>query len=125
MKRIILAGIIGVVLGLSGCATSTYSVGSDFNGEAVSTIHKGQTTTDDLVKAFGQPFSKTLISENQEKWTYMYSYAQTHAQSLVFSMQVQTVGTRKTLEVLIKNGVVENYTYSSTPLGNAINTVTN
>ncbi|WP_226684830.1 hypothetical protein [Shewanella indica] len=101
-----------ITLGLSGCATSSYTVGRDFMSTNISQIVKGKTTSSELVALVGEPYTKTVLSETDEKWIYMYSAGTAKAQSYVFSMDVQTTGTQKTLDVLISEGVVVNYAYT-------------
>lgn len=101
---------------LSACATSHYSTGRDFASANVSQIVKGKTTTAELENLFGEPFAKTPVNETDEKWAYSYTDASTHAQSYIVSMQVTTKGTRKALDLLIRNGVVINYTFTDGPL---------
>lgn len=78
----------------------------------ISQIVKGKTTSSELVALVGEPYTKTVLSETDEKWIYMYSAGTAKAQSYVFSMDVQTTGTQKTLDVLISEGVVVNYAYT-------------
>lgn len=106
-------GIFAIALSVStllGCATSTYSVGMDFPIEKASEIQKGKTTTAQLLELFGEPYSKSVISENEEKWLYFYSAGTAKAQSYIVTMDVKTTGNQKTLDVLLKDGVVANYT---------------
>lgn len=105
-----------ITLGLSGCATSSYTVGRDFMSTNISQIVKGKTTSSELVALVGEPYTKTVLSETDEKWIYMYSAGTAKAQSYVFSMDVQTTGTQKTLDVLISEGVVVNYAYTEAAL---------
>lgn len=100
------------VLLLSGCATSSYSVGENFASENVSQIIKGKTTSDELIALLGEPYSKTVLSDTDEKWLYMYSEGQAEAQSYIVSMDVKTTGTQKVLDVLISDGVVVNFAYT-------------
>jgi hypothetical protein len=58
---------------MSGCASTSYSVGKSFSSDNVSKIEKEKTTSTELVKLFGQPFSKTVISATEQKWIYMHS----------------------------------------------------
>lgn len=103
---------IALILSLSACATSTATSGRDFSSANVQQIEKGETTTQDLQRLFGQPFSKTVINKDQEKWIYMFSNTSATATSYVFSMKVDTTGSYKTLDVLIENGVVVNHTFT-------------
>ncbi len=116
MKKGLFAIALSVFI-LSGCATSTYSVGTDFPIERASEIEKGKTTSEQLAQMFGQPYSKSVVSESQEKWLYFYSAGTSKAQSYIVTMDVKTTGSQKTLDVLVKDGVVANYTVtqSQTP----------
>jgi hypothetical protein len=101
-----------VILSLSGCATSSYSVGKNFSSENVSQIVKSKTTSEEMVTLFGEPYSKTVISATDEKWIYMYSKGTATAQSYIVTMDVKTTGTQKMLDVLITDGVVVNFAYT-------------
>jgi len=114
MKKAIVVFALAALL--SGCATSHYSTGRDFPSANVSQISKGKTTTSELQSLFGEPFAKSPVNETDEKWVYTYTDASTHAQSYIVTMQVTTKGTQKTLDVLIRNGVVINYTFTNGPL---------
>jgi hypothetical protein len=106
-------GIFAIALSLTalfGCATSTFSVGTDFPIEKTVVIEKGKTTASELSQIFGEPYSKSVISENEEKWIYFYSASTAKAQSYIVTMDVKTTGIQKTLDVLLKNDVVVNYT---------------
>lgn len=48
---------------------------------AVPTIMYGATTSKDLIRLFGEPFTKTVVSANREKWIYTYTSGTTSAQS--------------------------------------------
>jgi len=112
-----LLAAIGMCLVLNGCATSSnYTVGRDFSSASVATIVKGKTTTAQLRSMFGEPYMKTAVSDTDEKWIYAYTNASAHAKSYVVNMQVTTTGTQKMLDLLIRNDVVANYTYSEGPV---------
>ncbi|MCL1077590.1 hypothetical protein D5R81_06475 [Parashewanella spongiae] len=117
MKAGFILGLVIFLSFLSGCATSNYSVGKEFASEKVSQIIKGKTTTADLLTIFGEPYSKTVLSSSDEKWIYMHSKGTAKAQSFIVSMEVETTGTQKILDILISNGVVANYafTHSESP----------
>jgi hypothetical protein len=110
MKSLIAA--LGVCLVLGGCATSHFTAGRDFSSASVASITKGKTTTAELKSLFGEPYAKSAVSETDEKWIYTYTNGSAHAQSYVVTMKVTTTGTQKTLDVLIRNDVVINYTFS-------------
>lgn len=110
MKRILIVTIL--LLNLVACATSNYSVGNPFPSDQVATIKKGQTTAAEVLAKFGEPFSKSVISATQEKW--LYSYVEGSAN--VNFGQVKTTGTQKTLDLLIDNEIVINYTFTEGPV---------
>lgn len=112
MKLRIITIVSLIVLTLSGCATSSYSVGKNFASENVSQIIRGKTTSEDMITLFGEPYSKTVVSATDEKWIYMHSEGTTKAQSYIVTMDVKMTGTQKMLDVLITDGVVTNYTFT-------------
>ena len=113
MKNLIV--MLAVCLLLGGCATSHYIAGRDFPSANVASITKGKTTTSELKSIFGEPYAKSAVSETDEKWIYTYTNGSAHVQSYVVTMKVTTTGTQKTLDVLIRNDVVINYTFSEGP----------
>ena len=115
MKFSFIVMVLLAVLSLSGCATSTYSVGKNFASENVPQIVKGKTTSEDLISLLGEPYTKTVLSASDEKWIYMHSEGTAKAQSYIVSMDVKTKGTQKMLDVLISNGVVVNFAYTEGP----------
>ncbi|MBD1583467.1 hypothetical protein [Pseudoalteromonas sp. S16_S37] len=96
----------------SGCAKSSYTVGVDFSSDDVKKIEKGKTETSELVMLFGEPFSKVVLSETDEKWLYTHSSGTANVQSYIITANIETKGIQKTLDILVRNGVVINYTYS-------------
>ncbi|MCM8560791.1 hypothetical protein ACLE2W_11745 [Pseudomonas shahriarae] len=113
MKKLI--AVMGICVTLGGCATSYYTAGRDFPSASVASITKGKTTTAELKSLFGEPYAKSAVSETDEKWIYTYTNGSAHAQSYVVTMKVTTTGTQKTFDVLIRNDVVINYTFSEGP----------
>ncbi|MEL4284614.1 hypothetical protein ACQKCO_20915 [Shewanella baltica] len=112
MKFSLVVMVSLAVLSLSGCATSSYSVGKDFASENVSQIIKGKTTSKELIALLGEPYTKTVLSASDEKWIYMHSEGTAKAQSYIVTMDVKTTGTQKMLDVLISNGLVVNFAYT-------------
>ena len=113
MKRFI--AVTGLCLLLGACATSHYTAGRDFPSASVASITKGKTTTAELKALFGEPYMKSAVSETDEKWLYTYTSGSAHAQSYVVTMKVTNTGKQKTLDVLIRNDLVINYTFSEGP----------
>jgi hypothetical protein len=114
MSRLALAVVTAISFVVVGCINpaSSYTVGKDFPSENVTRIVKGEATSNELVRMFGEPFSKMVVSEYEEKWTYTYSTGVTSAQSYIITMKEKTMGRHKTLDVLLKNGKVTNFTYN-------------
>ncbi|MBV7513649.1 hypothetical protein [Pseudomonas sp. PDM25] len=110
MKKATLA--LFVAFTLNGCATSHYTSGRDFPTENVPSIVKGKTTASNLKTLFGEPFAKSPVNETDEKWVYTYATGSAHAQSYVVTMKVTTTGTQKALDVLMRDDVVINYTFT-------------
>lgn len=115
MRVRIFASIISALLLITGCATSNVLIGKHFSSENVQQIVKGETTTSDLVALFGHPSYKGVLTADEEKWIYMYIESTAKAQSYLLIMNVQSTGTQKTLDILIKNGIVINYTFNEGP----------
>lgn len=113
MKKLMAAVLMSIFL--SGCATSHYTKGQEFPSENVPKIVKGTTKGAEIESMFGQPFAKSPINETDEKWTYTYTEGSVHVQSLIVTMNVSNKGTQKTLDVLLRNGTVINYTYTEGP----------
>lgn len=113
MNRFI--AVVGMCFLLGACATSHYTAGRDFPSAGVASITKGKTTTTELKTLFGEPYTKSAVSETDEKWIYTYTSGSAHAQSYLVTMKVTTTGTQKTLDVLIRDDVVINYTFSEGP----------
>jgi len=116
MKNLIISITVTALLVLTGCATSSYTYGNNFASENVSKIVKGKTTKQEIVTMFGQPFLKSVISKTGEKWVYSYSSGTASAQSYLVTTTVETTGTQKMLDILIENGIVENYTFTEGPM---------
>ncbi len=118
MRKLIM--VLAVIAGIfiSGCATSHYSTGRDFDSSKIAQIVKGKTTDKELETLMGNPFSKNIVSASSESWHYLFTDVTAKAKSYVFSTTVDTNGIQKKLDVLIESGVVTNYTYTESPLGN-------
>ena len=100
------AGLLMLFIG--GCATSTYTVGNAFQSENVSKIVRNETTAVQLEKLVGKPYMATVLSADEVKYLYTYTHGTAKAQFTNVTSDSKT----QTLDVLIKNGVVVNYTYS-------------
>jgi hypothetical protein len=120
MKYLAATLFVLAVLGISGCSTTTtrtYSTGRDFPAEQVSNIVKGRTTSAELKQMFGEPWGKATISATEEKWVYTHSSGTTRAQRSGSTTRAESTTQLKTLDVLLKDGIVINYTFTEGPMG--------
>lgn len=100
LKKLIVMAIIFMVVGCAG-----YSGGRDISAEQAYSIVKGKTTTDQLLLQFGQPSHKMPSADGGERWFYSrYSMGRTS----LFTAKSQS----KSLNIILKNGIVENYTFT-------------
>nr|WP_256346973.1 MULTISPECIES: hypothetical protein [unclassified Pseudomonas] len=71
MKKFI--AVIGMCLMLGACATSYDTADRDFPSASVASITKNKTTTSELKALFGKPYTKSAVSETDEKWIYTFT----------------------------------------------------
>ena len=121
-KSLFISGCIIIAL-FVGCATATSSFtnGKDFDSTKIKMIEKNKTSQDDIIKMLGQPFYKTVISASEEKWIYTFQQGNVQAQSNLITTKAQTIGTMKTLDILLKDGIVTNFTYNEGPMEGSMN----
>jgi len=110
----ILAGVLAVMLGMSGCATSGSSSGGGpatgqfliLNDQLVAQIKDGVSTKEDVRALFGNPGGISTKKEvpdlpaDMETWAYV-STTQTHAYALV---------------VIFKNNIVLSHNRNAQPI---------
>src|SRR5258707_8939273 len=99
---------------LIGCATRI-TAGREFDISHINDIKKGITTSDELVSLFGQPLDRSVVSKNEVIWEYSWKKTTSQTTQGSDGSVVTSQGDKKTLELLIKNGVVENYNYTDDP----------
>lgn len=100
---------------VSGCADSEFRYGRDFPTEHVGRVVKGRTTAAEMRQWFGEPFSKAPLSATEERWLYTHAAGTARAQSFIVGAAVQSSSRHKTLDVLLRDGVVTNYTFTEGP----------
>jgi len=97
---------------LWGCATSTATTGSDFISAVVPHIKRGVTTSSQLLRWLGEPYSKEPVSANTVLWLYTWVRPTANMAVVPFGHRnIGTSGYMKTLWLVIKDDVVVNYTY--------------
>jgi outer membrane protein assembly factor BamE (lipoprotein component of BamABCDE complex) len=102
-------------LTLMGCATRTDIAGSEFDTSKISEIKKGVTTSDELVSLLGTPGEKSVKTEDEVIWKYEWIKSTSRTTMGWTGPNVVIDGYQKSLQVLIKNGVVVNYTFNEGP----------
>ncbi len=109
---------------LTSCATSTTKFGTNFTESQITQIIKGKTTSSDLTRIMGTPYMKTLVSENEETWIYLFIESTAKAQGLLFRMNITSNTKQKKLDVLLRDSVVVNFLYNNTPTSTTTSTTT-
>jgi outer membrane protein assembly factor BamE (lipoprotein component of BamABCDE complex) len=111
MKKIAKLRVVFLLVATSALSACVYKTnvdyGTKFTKEQVSNIEKKVTTENDLIRVFGEPSIKTVISETGEKW--VYSYTGGSASSQAFTMKTTSEISTHTLDILLENGVVVNF----------------
>ncbi len=103
---------------LVGCASRTITSGREFDVAKIGEIKKGVTTSDQLDGLLGKPLTKTVQSADEVIWNYSWKKGTATTTQGPDGPVVTSQGDRKTLEVKIRNGVVENYSYNDDPFWN-------
>ncbi len=97
-----------LLLGLAvGCAT--ISEGKKVDGSKVKNLLAEGTTSNDVVKMFGEPQQKETLASGETKYVYYY---RTQGRMLFFRMGQPRDQQR--LEVFLKNNQVDRYRYVDT-----------
>ncbi|MBI2522559.1 MAG: outer membrane protein assembly factor BamE [Bdellovibrio sp.] len=97
-SKIRLATLLMLLLSFASCAT----VGRHFQFMGTESIQIGKTTRADIFKTYGEPF-RVGYDNGNVKWTYGYYL-------------YRVIGTTETKDLIITfdaNGVVKDYTYST------------
>jgi hypothetical protein len=107
-----------VFAALFGCASRTITSGREFDVAKIGEIKKGITTSEELVSLLGKPLTKSVHSADEVTWNYSWKNGTATTTQGPDGPVVTSQGDRKTLEVRIRNGVVENYSYNDDPFWN-------
>lgn len=114
--RILLISVIAVAL--IGCVSKTIKSGREFDVAKIGNIHKGVTTSDELARLLGQPYSKSVQSAEVVVWNYFWRKGTATTTQGADGPVVTSQGEKRTLDVLIRNGVVMDYNYKDEPFWN-------
>jgi len=107
-----------VFAALVGCASRTITSGREFDVAKIGEIKKGVTTSDQLMSLLGDPLTRSVPSADQVIWNYSWKKGTATTTRGPDGPVVTSQGDRKTLEVVLRNGVVENYSYNDDPFWN-------
>jgi hypothetical protein len=119
MKRLILSSIaFGMLVSFSGCAVKSGNVKlENLKREDVSkVIVKGSTTENGVRELFGEPQSTDFMADGRKKWKYSFMKKSEKGVNYVPVVNWFTRGTNdeiKSLVVIFKNDVVDDYMFSS------------
>ena len=110
MRKLFLFLMISIFV--IGCAQTSHSVmGTAIDPANVQAIEKNVTTADQITQKFGAPMNKAM-TDGGEIWTYMYM----DTQGTTGLTSTQVSGKQQKLDVMIKDGIVVNYTYNEGPI---------
>jgi hypothetical protein len=131
MRRIAFA--VGLVLAASiaGCVTTSmdkYEEGQDFRVEDTKQLIVGKTTSAEVLKLFGEPYSKSMTGVTEEDmyrgepvplWIYLHMYGTQTDQTSFDGRPISTrrKGWWKQLMIVFQNGIVTSYKVFDGPEG--------
>ena len=97
---------------LWGCASTTSTTGSDFMSSTVPRIHKGTTSSSQILRWLGEPYLKEAVSSTETIWLYTWVRPTANMTVVPFGHRnIGTSGYKKSLWLLIKDDIVINYSY--------------
>jgi hypothetical protein len=107
-----------IFVALAGCASKTITSGREFDVAQIGSIQKGITTSDQLMRLLGPPLETLVTAPNEAVWNYMWKKGKATTTQSSDGPVVTSQGDKKTLQVIISNGVVVDYTYQDNPFWN-------
>lgn len=120
MLKMKTALLMSIALLTVACSSPTrdWSVGTDFDLSKAEQIEKGATTKEEVVMLFGEPYSKSVLSANSEKWMYVYQHGSVTTK---YGSGYESSNNQKMLDVLFEDDVVVNFTSTDKPIETAVN----
>jgi hypothetical protein len=123
MKRYVSLFCVALIAGCGSPApvappkvvTTTTRRGRDFDTSRAKDIQNNQTTTTEIIKWFGEPFAKKIVSTNQIGWLYEWNQSTLTTDRSTKTVNTRETGYRKKLELLIIDDVVRNHIYDEGP----------
>lgn len=112
-----LAGIMAFALLVSGCASVEY--GKPIEKDSLSRVQKGRTTKQEVEAIYGKAQSTSLNMDGSELLSYSYGSTKAKTSPLMFIpivglffMKTKGESQTQTLQFLVKENIVSNYSYS-------------
>ncbi len=104
--------IVVLCLILVGCTTTRKSTfGRDFDSSKITSVKKGLSTRNNVLRIYGEPSDKQLDENSNEKWIYLYSVKINNISLWDYSSRGDS--RTKKLEIIFNpNGIVQNYVFS-------------
>jgi hypothetical protein len=95
MQRLIAGSFVVLLLTAAGCASMT--IGKPIDKSAIANVHKGQTTKQEVLAAFGEPSTTATMPDGGELLAYSYTHsdatlASAQAASQYFAVTVSGQG---------------------------------
>lgn len=115
MKKIIYPAVLLILV--TGCSTvttnTTKTEGAKIEKEAALKLKPGITSRDAVISAFGNP-AETVTENNEERLKYVYTEKQIKSY-FGGTIQDEVTGGKATttLEVVIKNNIVDSYKFKT------------
>jgi len=119
MKRLVLSVLaVGMLVNFSGCAVKSGNTKlENLNRQDVTkVITKGSTTENGVRELFGEPQSTDFMADGRKKWKYSFMKKSEKGVNYVPVVNWFTRGTNdeiKSLVVIFKNDLVDDYMFSS------------
>lgn len=120
--RSVFAGLLGVAVITTGCATSQ---GNQVDVSDTSSIVDGKTTKSELISKFGQPTQTTRDSKGKQTLVWLHTKSTIHAATYIPVVGMFAGGAtteNKTLTVFIdRRGIVQGHEYSDATISSKLN----
>ena len=114
----VLMSMLVLCAGCAFTASSSFSYGRPFDENGIAKIVKGKTTTAQLVALFGEPYTKTVVSADEVKWNYYHAEGESTAvANTLGGATVVSDDEMKSLDILLKNEIVVNFSFNKGPIG--------
>lgn len=109
--------IMAIAAVSGGCANTMVATkyGREFDTTKIAQLQKGVTTVAQVLDFFGEPVVKHVTGVDGEIWVYSDVTVNARFTDNSFSREVNQSSLMKRLELLIRNGVIEAFTFTTGP----------